>query len=71
MFYPKAIKQPKPRVNFAAENSPAMPLMMPSTVAPKDRIRERGYDPCERRGCEPGQDEGLAGADQEIQQRKR
>jgi len=57
MFDPKAVKQSKPSVAVTPKNSPAKLAMMPNTVPPQDRIRERAYELYESRGREPGQDE--------------
>ena len=57
MFDPKALKQPKPTVAVAPRSSPAKLAIMPNTLPPQDRIRERAYELYESRGREPGQHE--------------
>jgi hypothetical protein len=57
MFDPKTLKQSKRNLDVTTKNSPAKLSMMPNTVPPQDRIRERAYELYESRGCQPGQDE--------------
>ncbi len=55
MFDPKARKPSKS--NTAPKSSSAKLALMPDTVPPHDRIRERAYALYESRGREPGQHE--------------
>jgi hypothetical protein len=72
MFDPKASKQSKPNVAVAPKNSPAKLAMVPNTVPPQDRIRERAYELYESRGREPGQDEqDWLRAERELLQQER
>jgi hypothetical protein len=72
MFDPKAPKQSKPNVAVAPKNSPAKLAMVPNTVTPQDRIRERAYELYESRGREPGQDEqDWLRAERELLQQER
>jgi hypothetical protein len=57
MFDPKTLKQSKRNLDVTTKSSPAKLSMMPNTVPPQDRIRERAYELYESRGCQPGQDE--------------
>jgi hypothetical protein len=57
MSDPKALKQSQPNVTIAPKSSPAKLAVMPNTVPPQDRIRERAYELYESRGRKPGQDE--------------
>ena len=72
MFDPKAPRQSKPTVAVAPNNSPAKLAMVPNTVPPQDRIRERAYELYESRGREPGQDEqDWLRAERELLQQER
>jgi hypothetical protein len=57
MFDPKTPRQSQANVAVAPKNSPAKLAMVPNTVPPPDKIRERAYELYESRGREPGQDE--------------
>ena len=57
MFDPKTLKQSKPNVAVTRKNAQAKLAMMPNTVPPQDKIRERAYELYESRGRQPGQDE--------------
>jgi len=72
MFDPKAPKQSKPNVAVAPKNSSAKLAMVPNTVTPLDRIRERAYELYESRGREPGQDQqDWLRAERELLQQER
>ncbi len=67
MFDPKSLKRTKSNVALSPKGSPAKLSMMPDTVRPDDRIRERAYELYESRGCEPGHDrQDWLRAEQEI-----
>ncbi len=57
MFDPKTSTQSKPKAAVTPQSSPANLAMMPNTVSPQDRIRERAYELYESRGRESGQEE--------------
>ena len=67
MFDPKSLRHAKSNVAVPPKSSPAKLAMMPDTVRPENRIRERAYELYESRGREPGQDEqDWLRAEQEI-----
>jgi hypothetical protein len=57
MFDPKTLKQSKRSLAVTTKNLPPKLAMMPNTVSPQDRVRERAYQLYESRGRQPGQDE--------------
>jgi len=57
MFDPKTLRQSKRNPAGAPKDSPAKLAMMPNTVPPQDRIRQRAYELYESRGRQPGQAE--------------
>ncbi len=61
MFDPKARRRSRPNTagiqTGTQKSSPAKMALMPNTLPPLDKIRERAYALYESRGCEPGQDE--------------
>lgn len=57
MFDPKTLKQSKPTPVVTQKTSAARLAMMPDTVPPQDRIKERAYELYESRGRQPGQNE--------------